>query len=125
MLRGVHDKKSSDFGAVTIIENRLIYAAIPEGSRVEEVGIVFSDAAASHPLPTSHLIVRHVFYFCSNPRQSPSHVYLCSDKTLVYEQFFADFGPLNVACICRFTRQLAQLLTDPAHRVGPSMLLGE
>jgi hypothetical protein len=23
---------------------------------------------------------------------------------LVYEQFFADFGPLNVACVVRFTR---------------------
>jgi hypothetical protein len=48
--------------------------------------------------------------------ESSRRVYLCSDRTLIYEQFFADFGPLNIACVCRFVRQLAQLLEDPSHK---------
>ena len=46
---------------------------------------------------------------------SNGRVFLCSDKTLVYEQFFADFGPLNLACVVRFVEQLARILEDHAH----------
>jgi cell division cycle 14 len=65
-------------------------------------------------------ILQDRLVFCSFPegdqrRDDPSRVYLCSDASLVYEQFFADFGPLNIACVIRFTRQLAALLSDPEH----------
>ena len=40
---------------------------------------------------------------------------LCSCALVYVPQFFADFGPLNLACVVRFCRQLAALLRDPAH----------
>ena len=38
------------------------------------------------------------------------------DKALIYEQFFADFGPLNLGCLIRFCRHLETTLKDPAHQ---------
>ncbi|KAH8063249.1 protein tyrosine/serine/threonine phosphatase [Aureococcus anophagefferens] len=34
----------------------------------------------------------------------------CTDSTFVYEQFFADFGPLNLGCVVRYCRATAELL---------------
>lgn len=40
----------------------------------------------------------------------------CIDQTLVYEQFFADFGPLNLACLVKYCRMTAALLKECAER---------
>jgi len=40
--------------------------------------------------------------------------FFCIDHELVYEPFFADFGPLNLACTARYCRMVQQKLADPA-----------
>ena len=78
------------------------------------------DEETTSDLPGAVTILQDRLVFCSFPegderRDDPHRVYLCSDSSLVYEQFFADFGPLNIACVIRFTRQLAALLHAPEH----------
>lgn len=40
------------------------------------------------------------------PRPSTSAVFFCIDQDLVYEPFFADFGPLNLGKLYRFCQML-------------------
>ncbi|MES1908848.1 MAG: hypothetical protein MHM6MM_001701 [Cercozoa sp. M6MM] len=40
----------------------------------------------------------------------------CVDRDLVYEPFFADFGPLNLGHLNRFIRRLDEKLSDPTLR---------
>lgn len=47
------------------------------------------------------------------PKNTSKSYYFSIDNELVYEPFFADFGPLNLACTARFCRLLANMLTDP------------
>lgn len=46
---------------------------------------------------------------------SRSH-YFSTDKTCVYEPFFADFGPLNLGVTYRYCKMLDEKLKDPAMR---------
>lgn len=46
---------------------------------------------------------------------SRSH-YFSIDKVLVYEPFFADFGPLNLGHTYRYCKMLDDMWKDPAHR---------
>lgn len=48
------------------------------------------------------------------PRNTAKSHYFSIDNELVYEPFFADFGPLNLACTARYCHTLQQKLTDPA-----------
>jgi hypothetical protein len=56
-------------------------------------------------------------YFCTkdkerNVSQSNKFLYLCTDSTLQYTPFFADFGPLHLGLTYNFCEQLDTLLTQ-------------
>eukprot|EP01016_Furgasonia_blochmanni_P013076 TRINITY_DN1660_c0_g2_i4.p1 TRINITY_DN1660_c0_g2~~TRINITY_DN1660_c0_g2_i4.p1 ORF type:complete len:486 (-),score=96.22 TRINITY_DN1660_c0_g2_i4:205-1536(-) len=63
-------------------------------------------------------IIKDKLYFLSEknpPRNQPSAFYFCVDDDLVYEPFFADFGPLNLGKTYRFVTELEKLLKDPTY----------
>jgi len=67
---------------------------------------------------TSHL--DRLLWMChtSPPRNLPKAYYFCVDSVphtqdLVYEPFCNDFGPLNLAMVVRYCRELQRLLANP------------
>lgn len=48
------------------------------------------------------------------PRANASIHYFCIDQELVYQPFFADFGPLNMGLTYRYCKMLEKKLSDPA-----------
>jgi len=137
-MSALHDQ-SDLTGAFTFIENRLVFAPLPAGTPTPQVAARGSFAP---PTPartqgacrgeTQRHLPQHVGFTRSvvthNPFSLPcwpithfpsksdaARVYICTDESLVYEQFFADFGPLNLACIVTFGRQLAAVLDDAQH----------
>lgn len=48
------------------------------------------------------------------PRNSMKSHYFSIDNELVYEPFFADFGPLNLSMTYRYCKMLQSKLQDPA-----------
>jgi cell division cycle 14 len=48
-----------------------------------------------------------------NPPRSRTHAfYFCIDNDLVYEPFFADFGPLDLGKVHLFCKELEKLISD-------------
>lgn len=47
------------------------------------------------------------------PEASPGSHYFCIDDVLIYEPFFDDFGPLNLAMTSRYCKLVDQLLNEP------------
>jgi len=48
-----------------------------------------------------------------NPPKSRTHAfYFCIDNDLVYEPFFADFGPLDLGKVHLFCKELEKLIND-------------
>jgi len=47
------------------------------------------------------------------PRNTQKSHYFCIDNELVYEPFFADFGPLNLSMVYRYCKMLEAKLLDP------------
>lgn len=66
-------------------------------------------------------IVEDRLYFAALP-SAPAHVdsskatVFCIDDELVYEHFFADFGPLNLGKLYRYCERLTTILRDPTNR---------
>lgn len=52
------------------------------------------------------LLAKHQQWLSQQPR------FLCIDTTLHYEQFFADFGPLNLGCTIKYCRMVDKLLSE-------------
>mmetsp|Transcript_4165 Transcript_4165/g.11323 ORF Transcript_4165/g.11323 Transcript_4165/m.11323 type:complete len:526 (-) Transcript_4165:139-1716(-) len=52
----------------------------------------------------------------SLPANTARSHYFCTDKTIVYEAFFSDFGPLNLGATFRYCKLLDGMLNDPALR---------
>jgi cell division cycle 14 len=50
----------------------------------------------------------------TGPKNHPP-VYFTIDKTLLYNAFHADFGPLHIGHLYRFAVQLHEVLGDPAN----------
>uniref|UniRef100_A0A7S4V277 protein-tyrosine-phosphatase n=1 Tax=Alexandrium monilatum TaxID=311494 RepID=A0A7S4V277_9DINO len=50
---------------------------------------------------------------CSPPKSTARAHYFCIDNDLVYEPFFADFGPLSLSMVHRYCKMLAGKLMDP------------
>lgn len=50
--------------------------------------------------------------FRTQPRRSLEYHFFCTDNELVYEGFFDDFGPLNLAMLYRFVCHLADKMKD-------------
>jgi cell division cycle 14 len=38
------------------------------------------------------------------------------DNDLIYEPFNQDFGPLNLACVHKYIREMVRLLADPKYK---------
>ena len=67
-------------------------------------------------LANSIPIIKDKLYWISDrqaPKNQTNAFYFCIDQDLVYEPFFADFGPLNLGHTYRFVTELEKLLTDP------------
>lgn len=59
--------------------------------------------------------IKDRLYFASiraPPRRSSDYHFFCVDNELVYEPFFDDFGPVNLAMLYRFCCHLADKLRD-------------
>lgn len=58
-----------------------------------------------------------LYWTCLPPNQGPknssTYQYFSIDQELVYEPFFADFGPLNLACTYRYAKLVKAMLEDP------------
>eukprot|EP00418_Pyrodinium_bahamense_P037305 CAMPEP_0179208546 /NCGR_PEP_ID=MMETSP0796-20121207/104004_1 /TAXON_ID=73915 /ORGANISM="Pyrodinium bahamense, Strain pbaha01" /LENGTH=405 /DNA_ID=CAMNT_0020913497 /DNA_START=88 /DNA_END=1306 /DNA_ORIENTATION=- len=50
----------------------------------------------------------------TTPKNTLKSHYFCIDNELVYEPFFADFGPLNLSMIYRYCKMLEVKIMDPA-----------
>lgn len=64
------------------------------------------------------MIIPEKLYWISdkNPPRNQSNAYFfCIDNDLVYEPFFADFGPLNMGMTYRFVTELEKLVSDNAY----------
>ncbi|XP_069481782.1 dual specificity protein phosphatase CDC14B isoform X3 [Ambystoma mexicanum] len=48
--------------------------------------------------------------FSHKPKTTTNTHYFCTDEELVYENFYADFGPLNLAMLYRYCRKLNKKL---------------
>jgi hypothetical protein len=62
-----------------------------------------------------HNIIPGRLYWISdkNPPKSRTHAfYFCIDNDLVYEPFFADFGPLDLGKVHLFCKELEKLIND-------------
>ena len=67
------------------------------------------------PLPVIEIIPNRL-YFSSGfkPPSSASEAYFFSvDDELLYDPFNDDFGPLSLAHVHRYARELVRLLVDP------------
>ncbi len=52
-----------------------------------------------------------------SPPKSRQHAfYFCIDNDLVYEPFFADFGPLDLAKVHLFCKELEKLMADTQYK---------
>jgi cell division cycle 14 len=63
-------------------------------------------------------IIPNRLYWISdrNPPKSRSHAfYFCIDNDLVYEPFFADFGPLDLGKVHLFCKELEKLMSDASY----------
>eukprot|EP01017_Pseudomicrothorax_dubius_P003555 TRINITY_DN1053_c0_g1_i2.p1 TRINITY_DN1053_c0_g1~~TRINITY_DN1053_c0_g1_i2.p1 ORF type:complete len:409 (-),score=84.20 TRINITY_DN1053_c0_g1_i2:98-1324(-) len=63
-------------------------------------------------------IILNRLYWISDktpPKNIPSALYFNIDQELVYEPFYADFGPLNLGMTYRFVTELDKLLVDPSY----------
>lgn len=49
----------------------------------------------------------------TKPKNTSKSLYFCIDNELVYEPFFADFGPLNLSMVHRYCKWLESKLKDP------------
>ncbi|XP_066912800.1 dual specificity protein phosphatase CDC14A-like [Clytia hemisphaerica] len=57
------------------------------------------------------------FYFASlrsKPKSNASTHYFCIDDDLVYENFYADFGPLNLSMLYRYCQKVNRKLKTPS-----------
>uniref|UniRef100_A0A8C3LM39 Cell division cycle 14A n=1 Tax=Chrysolophus pictus TaxID=9089 RepID=A0A8C3LM39_CHRPC len=70
-------------------------------------------AAASEVLGGASEFVKDRLYFATlrnKPKSTVNTYYFCTDDELVYENFYADFGPLNLAMLYRYCCKLNKKL---------------
>lgn len=80
---------------------------LPEGREVGSGGVTAEGFL--------EIVPDRVYWMSTNavPRSSPTHHFFSIDNELVYEPFFADFGPLNLGCTYRYCKLMQALLDDP------------
>ena len=92
------------------------------GSKVEskvktDISATGSTNNASENQPVE--IIQGRLYWISDktPPKSRQHAfYFCIDNDLVYEPFFADFGPLDLAKVHLFCKELEKLMSDSQYK---------
>uniref|UniRef100_A0A8V5G804 Dual specificity protein phosphatase CDC14A n=1 Tax=Melopsittacus undulatus TaxID=13146 RepID=A0A8V5G804_MELUD len=70
-------------------------------------------AAASEVLAGASEFVKDRLYFATlrnKPKSTVNTHYFCTDEELVYENFYGDFGPLNLAMLYRYCCKLSKKL---------------
>jgi len=72
------------------------------------------NTSSSQSLKTVEIIKDKLFWISSKnpPKNQPNAYFFNIDEDLVYEPFFADFGPLNIGKTYRFIQELDKLLND-------------
>ena len=64
-------------------------------------------------------IIENRLFFVSSSRPPTSYqdaYFFSIDNELVYDPFNNDFGPLNLAMVHKFVRELVRLLADPQYK---------
>jgi len=64
-------------------------------------------------------VIQNRLYFVSGSRPPTSYndaYFFSVDNELVYDPFNNDFGPLNLAMMHKFVRELVRLLADPTYK---------
>ena len=76
--------------------------------------------AKSNQANSPHIeIIEDRLYWVSGSRPPTSFqdaYFFSIDQELIYDPFNNDFGPLNLAMVHKFTRELVRLLADPAYK---------
>lgn len=74
--------------------------------------------ANKKPSPPIEIIPDRLYWLSAEepPRHEPKVFFFCVDKDLVYESFFEDFGPLDIAKSCKFVTALEKILKDPQYK---------
>ncbi|KAL5487224.1 hypothetical protein EMCRGX_G019801 [Ephydatia muelleri] len=65
-----------------------------------------------------HLLQHDSLYFAtlrSKPHNTSSHHYFCIDDEFTYENFYADFGPLNLAMLYHYCQKVNKKLKHVAY----------
>lgn len=65
--------------------------------------------------------IKNVLYFATVrqgkvPKNTPETHYFCIDDELVYENYYSDFGPLNLGCIYKYCKILNEKLKQFLNR---------
>ena len=55
------------------------------------------------------------FWACSRhvPSDTEDSHFFNTDEVLIYDPYYGDFGPLNIAQLCRYSRMMTAKMTDP------------
>lgn len=64
-------------------------------------------------------VIEDRLFWVSGPRPPTSYVdayFFSVDQELVYDPYNNDFGPLNLAMVHKFVRELVRLLADPQYK---------
>lgn len=64
-------------------------------------------------------VIEDRLFWVSGPRPPTSYVdayFFSIDQELVYDPYNNDFGPLNLANVHKFVRELVRLLADPQYK---------
>ncbi|KAI5101153.1 dual specificity protein phosphatase CDC14AB isoform X2 [Silurus meridionalis] len=75
--------------------------------------ILSSEMADDHDLIGASEFIKDRLYFAtlrSKPKSTANTHYFCTDDEFVYENFYADFGPLNLAMLYRYCCKLNKKL---------------
>ncbi|XP_054007996.1 dual specificity protein phosphatase CDC14C-like [Hylaeus anthracinus] len=66
--------------------------------------------------------IKDKFYFATlandrkNPRSNSTIHFFTIDDELIYNNFYSDFGPLNIACLYKYCSKVNKKLQSPAHK---------
>ncbi|XP_010781125.1 dual specificity protein phosphatase CDC14A-like [Notothenia coriiceps] len=73
---------------------------------------LFGGTDESDPLGAAQFIKERLYFATlrSKPKSTANTHYFCTDDEFVYENFYADFGPLNLAMLYRYCCKLNKKL---------------
>jgi cell division cycle 14 len=68
--------------------------------------------------PTVEIIKNRLYWYSGPkpPTSNPEAYFFSVDEELLYDPFNEDFGPLSLAQVHKFIRELVRLLVDPDYK---------